>query len=283
MQQDTNLIRQTASQDEEGIGLIDVFHFIQNGWRTIASTGAFGLLIGCAYAFLAPQKFQAELLMQGALVAGQPVEAAATLVEKLKQPTYYSQKTVALCIDNGPKPTGLELAKRLKATTVKNAPLVSITYKARTADSAKECLNAVLLDIQENQAELPKPLIKVREAQLQLSKQHLEQSEKITHQLTHELNRSAANSSALLSSILLSKQNDLATLRKSIEAQEMELIPPQTQPASAATPIYASDTPVSPKRPVAILGGLLGGVVLGILWLLARQGWLKLKAQLHHT
>ena len=85
MQQDTNLIRQTASQDEEGIGLIDVFHFIQNGWRTIASTGAFGLLIGCAYAFLAPQKFQAELLMQGALVAGQPVEAAATLVEKLKQ------------------------------------------------------------------------------------------------------------------------------------------------------------------------------------------------------
>ena len=44
MQQDTNLIRHPAPQDEEGIGLIDVFNFIQNGWKTIGVAGVFGLL-----------------------------------------------------------------------------------------------------------------------------------------------------------------------------------------------------------------------------------------------
>lgn len=287
MQQDTNLIRQTVPQDEEGIRLIDAFHFIQNGWRTIGSTGAFGLLIGCAYAFLAPQKFQGEILIQGASVAGKPVEPPTVLIEKLKQPTYYSAGSITECALKETPTAKSTLAKNLKPALNKSAPVITMTYTADSAQIAKQCLESVLGDIANDQQQLAAPLIKTREDQLASTKTKLELAEKVMEQfggrkLNFDIPDQKFSSYTLLYSIILLKQNEITELRKSIETQTIELSPPQTQAASATTPIYAPDMHVSPKRPIAIAGGLFGGVVLGMLWLLARQGWLKLKPQLNH-
>jgi uncharacterized protein involved in exopolysaccharide biosynthesis len=43
-------------------------------------------------------------------------------------------------------------------------------------------------------------------------------------------------------------------------------------------PIYASDAPISPKKLMVLLAGVLGGLFLGSLLVLARQMWIKLKA-----
>lgn len=288
MQQDTNLIRQTASQDEEGIGLIDVFHFIQNGWRTIASTGAFGLLIGCAYAFLAPQKFQGEILIQGSSVAGQPVEPPTVLIEKLKQPTFYSENSVFQCELQETPTAKSTLSKNLKPVLIKTAPVVSMSYIADSAQTAKACLESVLGDIANDQQKLAAPLIKTREDQLASTKAKLGIAEKVLEEfggkkLNFDIPDQKFSSSTLLYSIILSKQNEIADLRKSIEMQTIELSPPQTQAASAITPIYAPDMRVSPKRSLAIFGGLFGGLAIGVLWLLARNWCYKIGKQSSQT
>lgn len=285
MQQDTNLIRQTSSEDEEGISLIDVLHFIQNGWRAIGSAGAFGLLIGCAYAFLAPQKFQGEILIQGASVANQPVEPPTVLIEKLKQPTFYSENSVVQCELQETPTAKSTLSKSLKPVLIKTAPVVSMSYLADSAQTAKACLESVLGDIANDQQKLAAPLIKTREDQLASTKTKLDLAEKVLEQfggkkLNFDIPDQKFSSSTLLYSIILSKQNEITDLRKSIETQTIELSPPQTQAASAITPIYAPDMRVSPKRSIAIAGGLFGGVILGVLWLLGSQGWIKVKSQL---
>jgi len=288
MQQDTNLIRHPAPQDEEGIGLIDVFNFIQNGWKIIGVAGVFGLLIGCTYAFLAPLKFQGEILIQGASVAGLPVEPPAVLIEKLKQPTYYSDGSVTQCALNETPTAKSSLAKHLKPALNKSAPVITMTYTADSAQTAKECLESVLGDIANDQQKLAAPLIKIREDQLASTKTKLELAEKVMEQfdgkkLNFDIPDQKFSSSTLLYSIILSKQNEITDLRKSIETQMIELSPPQTQAASAITPIYAPDIRVFPKRSIAIAGGLFGGVVLGMLCLLIGQSWLKIKAQLSRT
>lgn len=288
MQQDTNPIRQTVPQDEEDISLIDVIHFIQNGWSAIVVTGGFGLLIGCAYAFLAPQKFQGEILIQGASVAGQPVEQPTVLIEKLRQPTYYSDGSVTECALNETPTAKSLLAKHLKPALNKSAPVITMTYTADSAQTAKACLESVLGDIANDQQKLAAPLIKTREDQLASTRTKLDLAEKVLEQfggkkLNFEIPDQKFSSSTLLYSIILSKQNEITDLRKSIETQTIELSPPLTQAASAITPIYAPDMRVSPKRSIAIAGGLFGGVVIGTLWLLAYQGWLKIKEQLRRT
>lgn len=270
----------TQSTNQDDISITDIVNFFRHGWKTIGISGVIGLIISTGYAFLSPQKFQAEALIQGGVVAGQPIEPAVILIEKLKQPTYYSQNSLIQCAPNESGMNGQVLAREIKPTVVKNSSLISVTYKGYAAASAENCLNAVLLDIRRNQEQLPKPLIEAKKTQLQLAKQELDQTEKINSQLSKELNGNSSNSSALISSIILSNQSALLAAKKSIEAQEMELAPPQTQQASAATPIYAPDIPVSPKKGLVILVGILAGLAIGVVWLMARQTWQKIKLQL---
>lgn len=277
--QKNDYVGQAPNSNE--MSVIDIINFFRRGWKTISTAGVFGLGAGITYAFLAPQMFQAEALIQGGVVSGQPIEPAATLIEKMKQPTYYSPISQILCTGSESMQSSQELSRTIKATAIKSSPLVSITYKTHTADSAVSCLNAVLLDIRRNQELLPKPLIKAKEAQIQLAKQELDQSEKINNQLTKELNGNPNNLNAIISSIILSNQKTLLNARKNIEAQEMELTPPQTQPVTAVTPIYAPDSPISPKKSFIMFGGLVAGLAISTVWLIARQVWQKIKQQLH--
>lgn len=280
MSQENHSAGQSPSSEDDGVNLMDVINFLQSGWKIIAIASILGSGIGGAYAFLSPSKFHAEVIVQGALVAGQPVETSTVLIEKLKQPTYYSENTLKQCGLHGHSVGAFALSKELKLSIVKNSPLISVSYDSSSADSSKRCLEAILQDIRQNQDSLPKSLLAARENQLQQLKQQLETSEKVNRQLMEKFSGKGTDDSALVSSIILSRSSEIADLRRVINFQEVDLLPPQTQPAAMATPIYTSDAPVYPKKLPAIVGGLFGGALLGILWLLARQSWQKIKPQL---
>lgn len=281
MPQENHNAPQSLPSEDDVVSLMDIINFLQNGWKVIVIASILGLGIGGSYAFLTPSKFQAEVIVQGALVAGQPVETSAVLIEKLKQPTYYSQNTLKQCGQHGLPLEASTLAKELKLSVVKSSPLINLSYRSSSTDSSIRCLEAILQDIQQNQDSLPKSLLVARESQLQQMKQQLETSEKVNHQLMEKFSGKGTEDSALVSSIILSRSNEIADLRRTINFQEADLLPPQTQQASMATPIYAPDAAVYPKKVPTIAGGFFGGTLLGILWLLARQSWQKIKPQLH--
>lgn len=285
MSRENHSADQSLSPEDDGANLLDIINFLQNGWKVIAITSILGLGIGGAYAFLAPSKFQAEVIAQGALVAGQLVEPPAVSAEKLKQPTYYSQETLKQC-DLKETPNAFSaLSKDLKPTLSKTAPVINLSYTAKSPEIAKACLESVLADIGRDQQRLAEPLIKIRGEQLANTKIKLALAEEAMTQLggkklSFDIPDQKFSSSALLYSIILSKQNEISDLRKTVETQTVELSIPQTQPAAAVTPIYAPDMRVSPKRSAAIVGGLFGGALLGILCLLGQQSWKKIKPRL---
>lgn len=286
--QPSELLTQKAGMDDDGISLLDIYRFFIGGWRCIGGACAIGLIAGVAYAFIAPAKYQAEILVQGALVAGQPVEAPIVLIEKLKQPTYYSDISLAQCTITETPNAKSSLAKNLKPVLNKGAPLITMTYTADSAQTAKECLESVLGDIAIDQHKIAAPLIKTRADQLASTKTKLELAEKVMEQfggkkLNFDIPDPKFSSSTLLYSIILSKQNEITDLRKSIETQMIELSPPQTQAASAITPIYAPDIRVSPKRSMAIAVGVFSGLAIGVLWVLARNWWYKIGKQSFQT
>ncbi len=268
---------QSYQTTDDELSLIEVVDFFREGWKQIVVSGIIGGSLGVGYAYLAPSKYQASANIQVAKVAGADVEAPNILLEKLKMPMYYTQKTFTACGVLENKEPENAIAQSIKPVLLKGAPIISISYKDESTDTAKKCLESILNEIRTNQNALAKPVLEIRNNQLSNLKQKLDTSEKILKLLSSEKNISPAASSTLLLTTILSNENEAKDLRTQISDLEVLLAEPQTKEAFFTTPIYAPSARVEPNRSrIVLLSGIAGGV-LAIAYLLGRRVWLKIK------
>jgi Chain length determinant protein len=274
--------------DEDGISLTDIIEFLQQSWKTIALWSGIGLIGGAGFAFLSPPKYLATANIQTAKVAGADVEAPALLVEKLKLPAYYNKETFDACGVSDAVEPGVAIANSLKPTLMKTAPIITISYKAKSQELAVGCINAVMADIRSNQAMIAKPILEQKNVQLGLLKQKLESAEQISNSLqprkqSFDFNDPKFNGATLLLATSLSKANEVKDLKAQIADIEIQLQEPQTKETYFTTPIYASPRPVEPKKLVSIAAGLFGGSVLSIAFMLVRAQFRKQAKQKNKT
>jgi len=273
---------QSIENLEDEISLLEIVDFFRESWKQILVSGIVGGTLGVGYALISPSIYQATANIQVAKVAGSDVETPSVLVEKLKMPMYYTQSTFTACNVMKRAEPGDTIAKGLKPTLSKNAPIISFTYKEKSTEDAKKCLEGVLNDIRTNQNILAKPILESRNNQLANLKQKLGSAEKISKILStknpnFDFSDSKFSASSLLLATTLNKENEVKDLRTQISDLEIALAEPQTKEAFLTTPIYAPSARVEPKRTrIVLLGGIAGGV-LAIAYLVGRRVWLKIK------
>jgi LPS O-antigen subunit length determinant protein (WzzB/FepE family) len=276
------MIDNNLNNTDDELSLLEVFDFFKENYRKILLSGFIGGVLGGAYAFIVPPKYQATANIQVAKVANSDVEAPNILLEKLQMPMYYSQNSFVSCkVEDSIEP-GNVIAKSIKPALAKNAPIISISYKARNVEDAKKCLESVLNDIRISQNEIAKPILEQRKNQLATLKSKLESAEQITKILSSkkpnfDFSDSKFSASTLLLATTLSKENEVKDLRTQISDLEIALTEPQTKEAYLTTPIYAPNIKVEPKRSLITLGAVFGGLVLMVGYLLFRKSWIKLK------
>ncbi len=271
----------TIPDDE--ISLKDIIDFLAESWKTIVLGGVVGGLVGLGYGLIAPAKYQATANIQVAKVAGTDVEAPAILIEKLKMPMYYSQKTYVACNVMDKLEPGEVIAKTLKPTLVKTAPIITISYREESREGAQKCLESVLDDVRSNQSILAKPIFESKTNQLLNLKLKLESAEKIVKILPKinagfDFSDSKFSASTLLLATTLSKENEIKDLRTAINDLEVALVEPQTKEAFLTTPIYAPQQKVSPKRTMILIGGLAAGLFIGLLLMMGKRAYDAYKA-----
>ena len=251
----------TVEQNE--FTLFDIYDFFREGWKMIVGFSVIGLLIGVVMSFVLPEKFQASVLIEPASVAlrananapmtRQSVELPAVLAEKMKQPTYYSEKTLKACTNN-PEPISPQtLVSGLKPNVARNSVYVSVSYIAPSSKIASACLESVLNDVVVNQARLSEPLINNLQVELSNAEQELKaviterdqqriknreklavaQSKLVAAQnfvervskesLSFNFSDPQFSASALLISTLIKTQNEIKDLELQINALEMEI------------------------------------------------------------
>lgn len=273
-------------QSDDEISLIDIFKFLKDGWVLLFLTTVVGFFGGVGYVFIEPIKYQATANIQMATVADKAVESPDVLVEKLKLPLYFSEATINAC-DVGIQKTGGEyLTKSLNPNTNKNAPFVNISFEAKSAKVAKQCLAGVIEDIQSNQNILAKPVIDAKNNQLNMLKQKLVDSERFHNQLgvksvSFDFSDPKFSASQLLIATVLMKDNEIKDLRYQITDLQAALEEPQTRTTHIVTPIYAPEQRVLPKRILIVISGMaaLAGLFFGILLLLLHRTWKHIKQQ----
>jgi LPS O-antigen subunit length determinant protein (WzzB/FepE family) len=266
---------------EDEISLLEIVDFFRESWKKILVSGIVGGALGVGYALISPSIYEATANIQVAKVAGSDVETPSALVEKLKMPMYYTQSTFTACNLMERTEPGEAIAKKLNPTLSKNAPIIRITYKEKSTEDAKKCLEGVISDIRTNQNILAKPILETRNNQLDNLKQKLEFAERTSKILsTKNQNFDFSDSKFLASELLLvttlNKENQIKDLRTQIIDLEISLAEPQTKETFLTTAIYAPSTRVEPNRSrIILLGGIVGGV-LAIAYLLGRRVWLKI-------
>jgi hypothetical protein len=270
--------QESASMDDE-ISLWEIIDFFKEGWKSLLiGSFVFGL-IGISCSFITPPKFEVIANIQVAKVSNIEVEAPATLAEKLKFPSYYTDNTITVCKLNEFQLPREELVSRLKPALIKNTSIISITYKALTVETAKACIEAVIRDIRSYQAELADPIIDLKKIQLLALQNKAEDIERVmklfssTKDLNFDITDSKFSASALLLSTVLSKENEIKDLRASIRDLEFSLSEPQTKSAFLVTPIYSSGLKVEPKSTLITLGSIFAGFILVTGYLLMRKIW----------
>lgn len=283
----TNEIDNQPMETDDEISLVDIAQFlIDNSGVFIRFVVGCGLL-GAAYAFLAPPQYEATMNIQMAMVANNPVEPPAVLLEKMKLPLYFSETTWKKCDTEEDLTPSRTLTKKLNPVLNKQAPFIGFSYRDNSPLESQTCLLAVLEDIQLKQKRLSAPIIEQKKSYLETLKAKLATAEQVSQYLNAQkrdfkFKDERFSASALILATSLSNEKEIKDLRNQITELEISLSSPQTQDTFLAAPIFASQQAVAPKKLLVISLALLIGVFAALLFLLGRTAWKKIKPQLHH-
>jgi hypothetical protein len=260
----------TNENVEDEISLIDILLFLKSSINNIAISIIGCLVIGASYYLFVPKVYEATANIQMAQVASNSVESPSVLLAKIQLPLYFSQKAWEACGTNEQTTPSKKLAEKIKPVLNKSAPFIAFTVQGNSTQEAKECLNAVIADIQIKQAEIAKPILAQKKIQLEQLNEKLKLAEETSKvfaptKLTENFPDSQFASRALILSTTLGNAREIKDLRNTINDIEVSLLEPHTKSTFLPTPMYAPEVATN-KRPIFTIGiCLMLGIFFGLL------------------
>ena len=287
---------QTTDQEDE-ISLIDIFDFLITHSKTILTTSILGLMTSGLYLWLTPPQYEAIAKIQMAQFSSNKilgytasniessnkimayvvgnVEETGMLVSRLSLPSTYSLQNIQACkMEDIKIDQDLALVKKLKFAPVKALPgtlpnVIEIKVKQTSKQDAITCLQSVFETIKVSQSKIFEPL--------QFEAIQLMEEKNKTLAFVKELLVKGDKSGQALSAVYLSSIDEINTLRIDIENLNNYIKSKDSRPTRLISPIYAAEEPVSPKKLISLIAGLIGGLCFGIIYALLRKGMMVLK------
>lgn len=270
------VLRPGATLDE--ISLHAGVRRLRQGWKVLLATTLAGLAIGGGYGMLAPERFEASASIQVAMVGNEPVETPGTLAEKLKMAPYYSEGMLEACGLSKLENPREQLARKLRPTVNRVAPMVGVRFEHPTPEGAEKCLSTLVNFVRGNQAVLAEPMLKTKSDQLAALKERLKEVEDLKTALSDKTSGRGANGlqggeSALVLAALASANQEIRQLISEIGKLQISLSIAHTRPAVLVAPIYVEEMLPASKRLLVAVAASFAGFMFGLLVLIARKAW----------
>ncbi|MBU3546721.1 Wzz/FepE/Etk N-terminal domain-containing protein [Polynucleobacter sp. MWH-Jannik1A5] len=270
--------------DQSEISLLDVLHFIKDAYKTILTLGVAGLAMAASYLAVTPRQYEAVAQVAMAQIGtannnnnnnltplGINIEEPSLLIARLSQPTSFPAQVVGACGVKEGANAAATLSKSIKLVPPKGiANVVELKTFGKSPEAALICAQAIFGLIKTTQAQLLAPF--VEEAKLKLA----DDIERLAK--AKDLVAKTDKSGSAIGAAYLSTRDEIRFLLDEITALKNVVTSNQSRATRLIAPIYASDTPIAPKKRVALAAGLFGGLFLGLMLALARQLSIKLKA-----
>lgn len=281
-----NLSRQAGAHEstsEAEISLLDILRFLKGAYKTILIFGVVGIAIAIAYLAITPNQYEAIAQIAMAQIGaannnnnnlnplGVNIEEPALLTVRLGIPTTFTAQEIVVCGFEGKPDSAAALAKAIKISPAKGVPnVVELKAFGDSPQSAKDCANAIIELIKTTQAQILIPYIEEAKVKLADDEERLNKAKDLVSR--------ADKAGSAMGATYLSTRDEMRYLLDEISALKNVVTTNQHRTTRMVAPIYASDTPIAPKKRVVLAAGLFGGLFLGLLIALARQLVLKLKS-----
>lgn len=253
----------------------EIIDFLMESWKTIAGVGVLGLLSAVVFIFVIPSQYEAIAHVRMAQIdagnnvnpLGVDIEDVNTLITRMRSPMAYSEKEAQACkLEKSKSPAEDLIDSVLKVTAVKgSASLVELKIRRESKEVALACGQAIFENIKNSQREIMKPYVEEARNLLLQYQVRLNDVRKVIAK--------ADKSGQALSAVYLSNRDELKFLADEMVRLSAIINAGDTRQTKLITPIYSSDKPVSPKPNMRLFLGLLAGLFLGLLYVLARKAW----------
>lgn len=260
--------KQNKAFTGDEFSLVEIIIFLKKFWIKITLGGLIGGLLGLGFA-MSTSTYQANTFIQIAKVAGVEIEAANLFLAKLKLGIYFSSKSIENC---NVKDAGT-LGKVLTAKIVPDTSIINISYKSANADLARNCLEAVLVDIKTKQYRLFESLVEVKKNQLDDLKESSMIIKKAMNNFSIKSDKNFYFENLML--IKMISQTSIETIYSKIYSLEVLLSDVQTKESHLTSPIEILNRNTVRKTLLAVLSFVFIGIILVIGFLLLRIKWLK--------
>ena len=265
------------------ISLADALRFLKSAYKTIAITAVAGFAISVAYLAVTPKQYEAVAQIAMAQIGatnnnnnninplGVNIEEPSLLISRLSSPTSFTPQTLSDCGVGDGANRAASLAKSIKLAPTKGvANVVELKTFGKSPEEASACALSIFELIKTTQAQVVAPYIEEAKAKLVDDEDRLVKAK--------DLVAKADKTGQAMGAAYLSTRDEIRYLLDEITSLKNVVTSNQSRATRLIAPIYASDTPIAPKKRMALVAGLFGGLFLGLLLALARQMWVKLTA-----
>jgi uncharacterized protein involved in exopolysaccharide biosynthesis len=260
------------------ISLKDIIDFFIESWKTIVLTSLLGIVGSTVYLWVTPNQYQATAQIQMAQISannnnnnstnplGVNIEDPTLLMARLKLPTTYLSREIKACGFEDAKSPSEALANTAKFSAVKGVgSLIELKINSNSKEVAITCAQSLFESIKTSQNTIIKPFIEEAQELLIKYQDRLSNSQSLISR--------ADKSGAALSAAYLANRDEVKFLSEEILRLNTFIASADSRQAKLVSPIYVSDIPVTPKKRIALIVGLFGGLSLGLLLMIGKRAF----------
>lgn len=268
------------TQVDGEITLLDILRFFKATWKSIAVAGITGITLSITYLVVTPKQFEAVVQITMAQIGaannnninplGVNIEEPSLLIARMSSPTSFTPQVIEACGLQDKANAASVLSKSIKLTIPKGvANVVELKTFGPSSQAAEQCNLAVFELIKTTQSLIVGPYIAEAKVKLDDDVERLAKAK--------DLVSKADKSGSAIGAAYLSTRDEIRYLLDEITTLKNIVTSSQNRVTRLVAPIYAADTPISPKKGVTLAAGLFGGLCLGLLIAISRRMMANLK------
>jgi hypothetical protein len=242
------------------LSLKDFLMVVKKSWLIIFAFSIIGLVGSSVYLLVTPNLYLASGQIQLSQTRDSKYEWVSLedpnlLIARVKSPTNISNKTLLAC----QYPSAVDLTKNIQLGIIKTSPpILDVVIKNRSVELSKACVEAVIDEIKASQGSL----IAEKSAHYQRSNQDYLVSLKKLKREYSQISLSSGKDAAVDEFVI--KEQIRLTTEKIFALNDFTRTAGEGS-IKLLAPIYVSQSPVSPKRFISFIVGLLSGIFIGLM------------------